>query len=68
MPNPTYDPDYGIMARMLRELREDAGFKQSDVATGLRRPNSFVSKYETGERRLDLIEVRRICELLGSDL
>jgi len=31
-------------------------------------PQSFVSKYETGERRLDVIELRAVCEALGTTL
>jgi hypothetical protein len=31
-------------------------------------PQSFVSKYETGERRLDLVEVRQVCKSLGTTL
>jgi transcriptional regulator with XRE-family HTH domain len=52
------------LCRMLRERREQAGLRQIDVATRLGEPQSFVSKYESGERRLDLIEIRQICEAL----
>lgn len=37
---------------------------QIELANNLRRPQSFVSKYEIGERRLDLVELRQICEAL----
>lgn len=53
---------------MLREAREQAGLRQSDVAAVLAVPQSFVSKYESGERRLDLIELQQVCAALGLSL
>jgi transcriptional regulator with XRE-family HTH domain len=44
------------------------GLSQVDLARRLRRPQSFVSKYESGQRRLDLIELRAISRALGVDL
>jgi transcriptional regulator with XRE-family HTH domain len=49
----------------LRGFRERAGLRQSDLSSRLGRPQSFVSKYESGERRLTFIEVREICIALG---
>ncbi len=46
--------------------RQASGQTQSEVATGLGVPQSFVSKYELGERRLDVIEFLRIAEILGA--
>jgi transcriptional regulator with XRE-family HTH domain len=46
---------------LLRVTREEAGLRQSDVANRLDRPQSFVSKYESGERRLDLLELEQVC-------
>jgi transcriptional regulator with XRE-family HTH domain len=56
------------LCRLLRSLREEAGLRQVDVAAALGEPQSFVSKYETGERRLDLIELRQVCAALGATL
>lgn len=53
---------------LLRQLRENAGLRQQDVADRLGEPQSFVSKYESGERRLDLIELSAVCEVLGIKL
>ncbi|MFZ1344640.1 helix-turn-helix domain-containing protein [Thiothrix eikelboomii] len=47
--------------------RETAGLTQSDVASRLARPQSFVSKYESGERRLDVLEFLQICQVLKTD-
>ena len=53
---------------LLRQIRLDAGLKQTDLADLLRQSQSFVSKYESGERRLDLLELRQICEAIGISL
>ncbi len=44
------------LRKLLRDLRENGGLTQADVATRLGRPQSFVAKYEGGERRLSAIE------------
>lgn len=48
--------------------RMDAGLRQQDLADLLDVPQSFVSKLENGERRIDLIELRTICKFLKIDL
>ncbi len=53
---------------LLRSIRREAGLRQSDLAERLRRPQSYVSKYESGERRLDLIELVEICQAIGISL
>jgi transcriptional regulator with XRE-family HTH domain len=53
---------------LLREIREEAGLRQLDVATRLDQPQSFVSKYESGERRLDLLELEQVCNACGTEL
>lgn len=53
---------------LLRQIREEAGLRQIDVATRLDQPQSFVSKYESGERRLGLLELEQVCAACGVDL
>ncbi|NNE35033.1 MAG: helix-turn-helix transcriptional regulator [Rhodothermales bacterium] len=53
---------------LLRQVREEAGLRQVDVAERLNQPQSFVSKYEAGERRLDLLELELVCEACGTEL
>ncbi len=53
---------------LLRDLRTEAGLRQTDLAERLGLPQSFVSKYESGERRLDILEVRQVCLVLGIPL
>tara|TARA_R110002124_G_scaffold57509_2_gene160918 strand:+ start:1383 stop:1697 length:315 start_codon:yes stop_codon:yes gene_type:complete len=57
-----------ILLDLLRNIRKDAGLRQDDVAERLGRPQSFVSKYESGERRLDILELYDVCEALGLKL
>ena len=53
---------------VLRELRTQAGLRQVDMARALGKPQAFVSYYESGARRLDLLELRQICRILGVSL
>lgn len=53
---------------LLREIRVKAGLRQVDMAKALRMPQSVVSKYESGERRLDILELRQVCDVLGLTL
>lgn len=53
---------------LLRQIRTEAGLTQTDVAQRLGQPQSFVSKYESGERRLDIIELREVCQAIGVPL
>ena len=57
-----------ILQQLLRELRVEAQLRQIDVARCIGQPQPFVSKYESGERRLDLIELKQICSALDVPL
>jgi transcriptional regulator with XRE-family HTH domain len=61
-------PRYRRFLKRLKEAREAAGFTQEQVATALRRPQSFVSKCESGERRLDVIELQDMARLYRKPL
>jgi len=49
------------------EARKRAGLTQQDLATRLTRPQSFVAKYEGGERRIDVVEFIAICRAMSVD-
>lgn len=53
---------------LLRQIRREANLSQAEVAQRLGLPQSFVSKYELGERRLDVLEIRQICKAVGISL
>jgi transcriptional regulator with XRE-family HTH domain len=56
------------LQELLRQIRQEAGLRQSELAKRLKVSQSYVSKYEAGEKRLDLIELRRICQAMGISL
>lgn len=60
--------DYATLLDLLRESREAAGLTQVGLAEALERSQSFVSKVERGETRLDVIQLRTICQALGTTL
>lgn len=53
---------------LLREIRSEAGLSQVALAKRIGRPQSFVSKYESGARRLDVVELFEICVACGVTL
>ncbi len=65
---PVLTEEHRRLARLLRSVRIDAGLSQEEVAAKLGRPQSYVSKYETAERRLDLVQMREVCIALGARL
>lgn len=62
-----YADDYRHLLQVLIKTRKDAGITQQGLALAMRRPQSFVSKIERGERRLDLVEFLRVIRLIGGD-
>lgn len=63
-----YSAEYQQLCALLRQLRLEAGLTQVQVAERLNVPQSFVSKYESGERRLDIIELRHVADAIGTTL
>jgi transcriptional regulator with XRE-family HTH domain len=57
-----------VLLALLRAVCEEKGFHQTDIANALGHPQSFVSKYESGARRLDLLELKDVCDAVGVDL
>lgn len=68
MPNALHRRQYQIFQALLVEARERAAMTQMAVAKKLSRPQSFVSKYERGERRLDLTEFIEIADVIGINI
>lgn len=57
-----------VITELLYRLRMSAGITQQQLSVILNVPQSYISKIETGERRIDLLELREICSALNSNL
>ena len=66
--NSTHDEPYKLLLTCLRAARRSANVTQMELGERLGTDQSFVSKYERGERRLDVMELRSICKALDLDL
>jgi transcriptional regulator with XRE-family HTH domain len=56
------------LLELLKQVRIEAGLRQVDLAARLKQPQSYISKYESGERRLDLLELNQVCKACGLSL
>jgi transcriptional regulator with XRE-family HTH domain len=63
----THDPRYRSLIAALAEARKRAGLSQSELARTLGQRQQFVSKYESGERRLDVVEFVDVARALNID-
>lgn len=62
---PIHSSRYKELRDLLSSARLGAALTQAELAARLKRPQSFVSKYETGERQLDVLEFVDVCKALG---
>ncbi len=67
MPRSRRSPRQVRLQELLSSGRVAAGMTQQDLAERLRRPQSFVSKYESGERRVSVVELVEISDAIGVD-
>jgi len=65
MANKLWDAKREALRAVLKELRAEQGLTQMAMSDRLGKPQSYVSKYESGERRLDFVEVLDIVSVLG---
>lgn len=63
-----YDPKYKVFLRCLKDARIRSKLTQQELAVALGCGQSYISKYEQGQKRLDIIEIRNICICLGLSL
>ena len=63
-----HSPDQAAFCELMVRARKAAGLTQQALALHLKKPQSFVAKYEGGERRLDVVEFIVIARALGADL
>lgn len=57
--------NYKVVGGYLAEIRKNAGVTQDELAARLKKPQSFISSYERGERRVDVLELMAILDALG---
>jgi transcriptional regulator with XRE-family HTH domain len=65
---PNGDSQRESLYSLLKKLRQNSGIRQVDLAEKLGVPQSFISKYESGERQLDIVELRQVCRAIGITL
>jgi len=63
-----YEKDYREIISRLKQARVNAGFSQQAVAEKLGKPQSYISKIESGERRLDVAEMKKFAEIYKKDI
>jgi transcriptional regulator with XRE-family HTH domain len=59
--------EHAIFRALMIETRKKAGLTQEQLAKRLRRPQSFVAKYEGGERRIDVVEFLAVVRAMRAD-
>ena len=67
MTQSVFSPDYDRFRSLLVDARKKRNLTQVELARRLDRPQSYVSKYERGERRLDVVEFLQIARALNID-
>jgi len=67
MTKSVFSRPYQVLIEELINARKAAGMTQQQVADALGKPQSFVAKYENGERRLDLVEFLQLARAIGLD-
>lgn len=68
MPKAIYRTEYNVFLALLKDRRIAAGLTQVQCSTALGRPQSFMSDVERGVRRLDIIQIYDLCNILGCDI
>lgn len=63
-----YMAQRNLMVGLLREIRLDTGLTQVELAARIGKDQAYVSRYESGQRKLDVLEVREICQAIGITL
>ncbi len=66
MEKSVFTPQYDVLRKALVRLRGVAGLTQRQLAQRMKRPRSFISRIEQGERRVDLVEFWWICQVCGA--
>lgn len=68
MPKIIYRREHEVLLALLKMHRKKTGLTQVECSNALERPQSFMSDVETGSRRLDVVQLRDLCKVLGISL
>lgn len=63
-----YSKEYKNIIERLKTARLEIGLKQEEMATKLKKPQSYISKIERGERRVDAAELKELAKILKKDV
>jgi transcriptional regulator with XRE-family HTH domain len=68
MPKTIHRTEHEIFLSILKRHRKEAGLTQVQCSKELGRPQSFMSDVESGSRRLDIVQIRDLCRVIGITL
>lgn len=68
MEKPIYSKDHKYLVEQLKKARIEIGLDQKDVARFLERTQSYVSKIEAGQRRVDIVQLKEFAKIYKKDL
>lgn len=68
MEKSVFTHEYRVFTRLLREMRQKAGLTQTALAEQVGQSQSYISKWERGDLRLDLVQLRELCQGMGVSL
>lgn len=60
--------EYEKIVSKLKQAREEAGLRQIDVAKKVKRPQSYISRLESGEYRIDILELKRLAKIYNKNV
>ena len=63
-----YSKDHKYLVEQLKKARTEAGLEQLDVAKLLDRSQSYISKIESGQRRVDVVQLKRFAKVYKKDI
>ena len=63
-----YSKDHKYLVEQLKKARRDAGFDQKKVGKILDKSQSYISKIESGQRRIDIVQLKKLAEIYRKDL
>ena len=68
MTNTIHTQQYKQFVKRLKEARVKAGLNQTNVAKKFKKPQSYISKVEAGEQRVDIVELKIFAKLYNKDI